>query len=152
LDEENLNIIRTQLKKNPDVQIVIGEGQSSPAIETGLKELLPALIQGLEVNRINYGTPVYVENTRVAIGDLIAEETGAKMVCVILGERPGLLCWTGLACYLTYAPEVGMTDESRNAITMIQESGIPPAEAGAYIADVIKRILQEKKSGTELVL
>lgn len=57
LDQESLKVVRTKLKKSPDVQIVIGEGQSNSALERSMPELLPALLQGLEVNHINYGTP-----------------------------------------------------------------------------------------------
>ena len=46
LDEESLRIVRAELKKSPDVQIVIGEGQSNYAMECGMPELLPALLQG----------------------------------------------------------------------------------------------------------
>lgn len=87
LDNENMNLVRTQLQKNPDVQLIIGEGQSNQGLEKSMPELLPALLQGLQSNKINYGTPCFVEYTRVGIGDLIGQEVGAKVVCVILGER-----------------------------------------------------------------
>ena len=153
LDQESLKVVRTKLKKSPDVQIVIGEGQSNSALERSRPELLPALLQGLEVNHINYGTPVFVEYTRVGIGDQIAKEVGAKAVCVVLGERPGLLTWRSLGCYITYQPEIDIQENKRTVVSNIQDDGgTPPAEAGAYIADLIQRILQEKKSGVELIL
>ena len=153
LDQESLKVVRTKLKKSPDVQIVIGEGQSNSALERSMPELLPALLQGLEVNHINYGTPVFVEYTRVGIGDQIAKEVGAKAVCVVLGERPGLLTWRSLGCYITYQPEIDIQENKRTVVSNIQDDGgTPPAEAGAYIADLIQRILQEKKSGVELIL
>lgn len=153
LDQESLEVVRTKLKKSPDVQIVIGEGQSNYALERSMPELLPALLQGLEANYIDYGTPVFVEYTRVGIGDQIAKEVGAKVVCVVLGERPGLLTWRSLGCYITYQPEIGIQENKRTVVSNIQDDGgTPPAEAGAYIADLIQRILQEKKSGVELIL
>ena len=153
LDQESLKVVRTKLKKSPDVQIVIGEGQSNSALERSMPVLLPALLQGLEVNHINYGTPVFVEYTRVGIGDQIAKEVGAKAVCVVLGERPGLLTWRSLGCYITYQPEIDIQENKRTVVSNIQDDGgTPPAEAGAYIADLIQRILQEKKSGVELIL
>lgn len=153
LDQESLEVVRTKLKKSPDVQIVIGEGQSNSALERSMPELLPALLQGLEANHIDYGTPVFVEYTRVGIGDQIAKEVGAKSVCVVLGERPGLLTWRSLGCYITYQPEIDIQENKRTVVSNIQDDGgTPPAEAGAYIADLIQRILQEKKSGVELIL
>lgn len=153
LDEENLNTVRTVLKKNPDVQLVIGEGQSNQGLETSMPELLPALLQGLEINGIDYGTPCFVEYTRVGIGDLIGQEVGAKAVCVVLGERPGLLSWDGLGCYVTYGPKVGVLESKRTCVSNIQDNGgTPPAEAGAYIADLIAKILREEKSGVDLII
>lgn len=153
LEDESLDYVRTKLKKNPQVQIVLGEGQSNDALEQGMGELLPALIQGLDANNIDYGTPVFVEYTRIGIGDLIAQEVGAKMACVILGERPGLLTWRSLGCYMTYNPKVDVLESKRTCVSNIQDDGgTPPAEAGAYIADLIKRILQEEKSGDDLIL
>lgn len=153
LDDENRNVVRTQLKQKPDVQIVIGEGQSYQGLEKSMPELLPALLQGLEVNHIDYGTPCFVEYTRVGIGDLIGQEVGAKVVCVVLGERPGLLSWDGLGCYITYGPKVGILESKRTCVSNIQDNGgTPPAEAGAYIADLIARILKEQKSGVDLII
>lgn len=153
LDDENMNLVRTQLQKNPDVQLIIGEGQSNQGLEKSMPELLPALLQGLQSNKINYGTPCFVEYTRVGIGDLIGQEVGAKVVCVILGERPGLLSWDGLGCYITYAPKVGILESKRTCVSNIQDNGgTPPAEAGAYIADLIARILKEGKSGVDLII
>lgn len=153
LDNENMNLVRTQLQKNPDVQLIIGEGQSNQGLEKSMPELLPALLQGLQSNKINYGTPCFLECTRVGIGDLIGQEVGAKVVCVILGERPGLLSWDGLGCYITYAPKVGILESKRTCVSNIQDNGgTPPAEAGAYIADLIARILKEGKSGVDLII
>ena len=153
LDNENMNLVRTQLQKNPDVQLIIGEGQSNQGLEKSMPELLPALLLGLQSNKINYGTPCFVEYTRVGSGDLIGQEVGAKVVCVILGERPGLLSWDGLGCYITYAPKVGILESKRTCVSNIQDNGgTPPAEAGAYIADLIARILKEGKSGVDLII
>ncbi len=150
--KEDIEVVKSKLKKNPDVQIVIGEGQSNLAIQKGLPELYPALIQGLEANGINYGTPVFVKYTRVGVGDYICNEVGAKMACVILGERPGLLSWNSLSVYMTYGAKPGILENSRTVISNINDDGVPYSEAGAYAADLIKRILAEKKSGSELVV
>lgn len=153
LDDENMNIVKSQLKRNPDVQIVIGEGQSNQGLEKSMPELLPALLQGLQANKVDYGTPCFVEYTRVGIGDLIGQEVGAKVVCVVLGERPGLLSWDGLGCYITYGPKPGVLESKRTCVSNIQDNGgTPPAEAGAYIADLISRILKEGKSGVDLII
>ena len=152
LDEEALQVVRSQLKKNPDIQIVIGEGQSNEAIKNGLHELFPPLLQGLKANGIDYGTPVFVKYTRVGVGDLICKEVGAKAVCVILGERPGMITWDCISVYMTYGAEPGISENSRTVISNINNDGVPYSEAGAYAAELIKKILEEKKSGSNLVI
>ena len=55
-------------------------------------------------------------------------------------------------CGADYA-EIDIQENKRTVVSNIQDDGgTPPAEAGAYIADLIQRILQEKKSGVELIL
>lgn len=147
LDEENLEIVRTKLKQNPDIQIVIGEAFSSAAIENGLMDFWPALEQGLKAYGIDYGTPIYLRHPRLGSGDLIAETVGAKAVAVIIGERTNMITLDSLGIYITYGAKVGVLENTRTAISGIYESGTPYAEAGAHAADLIKRILTEKKSG-----
>jgi ethanolamine ammonia-lyase small subunit len=40
----------------------------------------------------------------------------------------------------------------RTLVSNIHRNGTPAVEAGAYIADIIKRILKEQKSGVDLKL
>ena len=46
--DESKDIMRKSLNKNSKVQIVIGDGLSSAAIEANVKDILPAIIQGLK--------------------------------------------------------------------------------------------------------
>jgi ethanolamine ammonia-lyase small subunit len=151
-NEENTQIIRSRLNKNPDVQIVIGDGLSSSAVEANIDDILPALEQGLKSNGIDPGTPVFVEFARVASGDFIAQEVGAKLVLVLIGERPGVASPTSLSCYMTYNPHVGVIESCRTVISNIHKNGTPPSEAGAHIAELVKLMLTKKKSGVELEL
>ncbi|MEA4954715.1 MAG: ethanolamine ammonia-lyase light chain EutC [Pseudoflavonifractor sp.] len=150
LDDENLEIVRTKLKKNPDVQILIGEGNSSIALEVGLMDFWPALKQGLESHGIDYGTPAFLRYPRLGSGDLIASEVGAKAVCMILGERTCMATCESMGVYITYNPRVGILENTRTVISGIYKDGTPYAEAGAYAADLIHKVLTEKKSGVEL--
>jgi len=149
-DEANTEIIMKELKKNVDVQIVVGDGLSSTAIEANIDEILPAIKQGLEAYGIDAGTPVFVEYSRVGAGDYIAEKVGAKMVLILIGERPGVASSESMSCYLTYAPKVGIMESCRTVISNIHRHGTPAAEAGAHIAELVKIILEKKMSGVEL--
>jgi ethanolamine ammonia-lyase small subunit len=151
-DEENTAKIRSRLKKNPDIQIVIGDGLSSTAIKANIADILPALEQGLRSYGLDPGAPVFVEFARVASGDYIAQEIGAKLVIVLIGERPGVASASSMSCYMTYGAKVGIVESCRTVISNIHKDGTPPAEAGAHIAELAQLMLKEKKSGLELGL
>jgi ethanolamine ammonia-lyase small subunit len=50
--------------------------------------------------------PVIVQQGRVAIGDEVGELLGAKIVVVLIGERPGLSSPDSMGLYITWAPRV----------------------------------------------
>jgi len=98
------------------------------------------------------GTPVAVRNGRVAVADAIGAALGAAVVVHVIGERPGLGAADSLGCYLTWRPGPGTTDADRKCISNVRPAGLDPAEAGATIAGVCRRILDAGSSGTGLVL
>lgn len=151
-DNEQRNIIDSKCKKNPTVQIYISDGLSSTAIEANVKDTLPALLQGLDAYKIDYGTPFFVKFGRVAAMDQISEITGAEVTCVLIGERPGLVTAESMSAYITYKGTVGMPESRRTVVSNIHKGGTPPVEAGAHIAEIIKRMLGAKASGVDLKL
>lgn len=151
-DNEQRNIIDSKCKKNPTVQIYISDGLSSTAIEANVKDTLPALMQGLDAYKIDYGTPFFVKFGRVAAMDQISEITGAEVTCVLIGERPGLVTAESMSAYITYKGTVGMPESRRTVVSNIHKGGTPPVEAGAHIAEIIKKMLQAKASGVDLKL
>jgi ethanolamine ammonia-lyase small subunit len=64
------------------------------------------------------------EQARVALGDEIGARTGAAMVVVLIGERPGLTVPNSLGIYLTYEPRIGRRDSERNCISNIHTDGL----------------------------
>ncbi|MCO6418681.1 ethanolamine ammonia-lyase subunit EutC [Siccirubricoccus sp. KC 17139] len=61
---------------------------------------------------------------RVALGDEIGGLTGAAMVAMLIGERPGLTATESMGLYLTFAPRPGRTDAERNCISNIRDGGM----------------------------
>lgn len=151
-DEENLRIIKEKCKKNPKVQVYISDGLSSTAIEANVKNTLPAIMAGLKDHGIDAGTPFFVKYGRVGAMDAVAEAVGAELTCVLIGERPGLATGESMSCYMTYKGYPGIPEAKRTVVSNIHKNGTPSAEAGAHIAEILKKILENKASGVDLKL
>ncbi|MBU5591908.1 ethanolamine ammonia-lyase subunit EutC [Clostridium sp. MSJ-4] len=151
LSREELDKLKSY-KRNPQVQIYVSDGLSSKAIEANVKSILPALIQGLEGYGISVGKPFFVKLGRVGVMDVISEEFGADVTCVLIGERPGLVTAESMSAYIAYKGTVGMEESRRTVVSNIHSGGTPAVEAGAYIADIIKLMLEKKASGLDLKL
>lgn len=152
LSDEAVATIKEKCEKNPTVQIYVSDGLSSASIAANVKDVLPAIMQGLKSYGIKAGTPFFLKYGRVGAMDQISEITGADVTCVLIGERPGLITAESMSAYLAYKATVGMPEARRTVVSNIHKDGTIPAEAGAHIADVIKKILDAKASGTDLKL
>ena len=89
---------------------------------------------------------------RVGAGDAVGDITGCELVCVLVGERPGLVTDKSMSAYITYKPHTGVSESSRTVVSNIHAQGTPAVEAGAYIAELIDTILKKKVSGVGLHL
>ncbi|HEL1612487.1 ethanolamine ammonia-lyase subunit EutC [Streptococcus suis] len=148
--EDQQEIIKNSCKKNAKVQIVVGDGLSSSAIEANIRDFLPALKQGLKMFGLEFDEVLFIKHSRVGAMDHIAELTGAEVVCILIGERPGLVTAESMSAYLAYRPTMGMPESRRTVVSNIHKGGTPAVEAGAYVAEIIKKILDNKKSGVDL--
>ncbi|MGC4385087.1 ethanolamine ammonia-lyase subunit EutC [Streptococcus suis] len=148
--EDQQEIIKRSCKKNAKVQIVVGDGLSSSAIEANVRDFLPALKQGLKMFGLEFDEVLFIKHSRVGAMDHIAELTGAEVVCILIGERPGLVTAESMSAYLAYKPTMGMPESRRTVVSNIHKGGTPAVEAGAYVAEIIKKILDNKKSGVDL--
>lgn len=151
-DEENQRKIRAAISGTPRVQIVVGDGLSSAAIEANAMDCLQALREGLKLKGIDPGTPIFVRYCRVGAGDAIGDVTGCELVCMLVGERPGLVTDKSMSAYITYQPRTGVSESARTVVSNIHAQGTPAVEAGAHIADLIDTILKRKVSGVGLHL
>lgn len=149
-DEDNRAKIRAAIPGTPRVQIVIGDGLSSAAIVANAMDCMAAIQDGLKLRGIDSGTPIFVRYCRVGAGDAIGDVTGCELVCMLVGERPGLVTDKSMSAYLTYQPRTGVLESSRTVVSNIHAQGTPAVEAGAHIAGLIETILQRKVSGVAL--
>lgn len=150
-DEENQAILKQALGEKPKVVLAVGDGLSSAAIEANAATCAEAIAEGLKSYGISVGKVPFVKFCRVGAGDHIGEITGAELVCMLVGERPGLVTAESMSAYITYRPRLGVAESKRTVVSNIHKGGTPAVEAGAHIAELIRTILEEKVSGVELV-
>ena len=151
-DEETGKKIREQIPKAPVVQIVVGDGLSSAAILANGADCMAAIRDGLESRGIPLGKGIFVRYCRVGAGDAVGDLTGCELVCVLVGERPGLVTDQSMSAYITYRPHTGVLESARTVVSNIHRQGTPAVEAGADIAELIEKILEKKVSGVALHL
>ncbi len=151
-DEENAAKLRSAIPSKPKVQLVIGDGLSSAAIAANAMDCAAAIRDGLKVRGIELGQGIYVKFCRVGAGDAVGDITGCELVCVLVGERPGLVTDKSMSAYITYKPHTGVSESARTVVSNIHAQGTPAVEAGAYIAEMIDTILKKKVSGVGLNL
>ena len=146
-DEAQQKVIRSVLGEKPRVVLAIGDGLSSAAIEANAIDCAAAIRQGLKSAGIEVGRGLFIRYCRVGASDHIGELTGAELVCLLVGERPGLVTAQSMSCYLTYAPRLGVPESQRTVVSNIHRQGTPAVEAGAHIAELISQMLQLRCSG-----
>lgn len=151
-DAENQQKIRAAVSGKPRVQIVVGDGLSSAAIMSNALDCMAAIRDGLKARGIDTGKAIFVRYCRVGAGDAIGDVTGCDVVCVLVGERPGLVTDKSMSAYITYQPRKGVSESSRTVVSNIHAQGTPAVEAGAHIAGLIETILNKKVSGVGLHL
>ena len=152
ISQEGIKIIEEKCKKNPTVQIVVSDGLSSTAIEANAKNIIPAMLNGLKGYGIDTGTPFFIKYGRVGAGDHVGEILNADVVCILIGERPGLTTAESMSAYITYKARPGISEAKRTVVSNIHKDGTPSSEAGAHVATLFKKIIDAKASGQDLKL
>jgi ethanolamine ammonia-lyase small subunit len=148
LDAESALTLAEKRGEPVDVVFVVADGLSALAVERHALPLLDALIPGLVGRSI--GPVCVVTQGRVAIGDEIGELLGAKLVVMLIGERPGLSSPDSLGAYVTWQPRVGRTYAERNCISNIRAEGLSYADAAARIAYYVREAFRVEATGIAL--
>lgn len=134
----------------PDVLLVLGDGLSAAAAERHALPLLREWRPLAEQAGWRWGPVVLARQCRVALGDEIGQALGARLVAVLLGERPGLSSPDSLGVYLTFAPQPGRRDAERNCISNIRPEGLAPGEAAHRLAWLAGAALRRGATGITL--
>jgi ethanolamine ammonia-lyase small subunit len=130
--------------------IVVGDGLSPAAVNAHAVALIGSLMPRLAAERIDIGCTVVASGARVALGDEIGTLLGARMVVVLIGERPGLSAPDSLGAYLTFAPRPDVTDAERNCVSNIHGAGLGYDEAAFRVAWLIREGLAREITGVAL--
>ncbi len=131
LDEASAAALAQQAR-GCDLAFVIADGLSARAAATHAPALLEETLPALRDWRI---APIVIaRQARVALGDEIGALLRARLVVMLIGERPGLTAPDSLGAYLTFAPRIGRTDAERNCLSNIRPEGMSYAEAARRLA------------------
>ena len=132
-----------------DLCFVVGDGLSALAVERHAAPLLKALRPLLEP-ALSLSPVVVATQARVALGDEIGELFGARLVVVLIGERPGLSSPDSLGVYLTHTPRRGRRDAERNCLSNVRPEGLGMGEAAQRLAWLLREALRRGLTGIGL--
>lgn len=150
LSDEARDAVRTASSprlRSPSVQLVIGDGLSAAAVHAQVPALLPLLIAGADERGWQLGRPFAVRFCRVGVLGDIGALTGADVVLLLIGERPGLGTSESLSAYCEWQPDPAHTDADRNVISNIHARGLQPDQAAARILALVEAIFAARASG-----
>ena len=133
-----------------DVAVVLADGLSATAANMHGLPLLRLLLPRLQAMGLRLGPLVLAEQARVALADEVGQLLGARLVLMLLGERPGLSAPDSLGAYFTLGPRPGLTDEARNCVSNIRPAGLPYAAAADKLAWLLGESLRRGISGVAL--
>jgi ethanolamine ammonia-lyase small subunit len=135
-----------------DLAFAIVDGLSSRAIHRHATVLLRGVLAGLDAGALPWTVaPVaVVEQGRVAVGDAIGEALRARLMVVLIGERPGLSAPDSLGAYVTWEPRQGRTDAERNCLSNIRPEGLTYPEATARLLALLGEARRREVSGVTL--
>lgn len=133
-----------------DIAMIVADGLSSTAIAANALAFITELLPMFAKEGLHIGPIAVVENGRVAIGDEIGVALKARLVLMLIGERPGLSSVDSLGAYLTYGPKPGLSDADRNCISNIRDAGLKLPLAAAKAFWLIREALKRQLTGVNL--
>jgi ethanolamine ammonia-lyase small subunit len=150
LNDDARSIIQERCLKSPNIQICVGDGLSSFAIDTNLPKILPVLEAGCKTAGLTLGTPFFIQYCRVGVMNDIGDLIKPDVLILLIGERPGLGRAESMSAYMAYRPTSGHTDADREVICNIfDDGGTNPLEAGAYAVQMAQKMIKIQASGVK---
>jgi ethanolamine ammonia-lyase small subunit len=138
-----------------DLAFVVADGLSALAVGTHAVPVVQAAMALLSTNEHGHlpwsmAPLTIVEQGRVAVADEIGELLNARLVVILIGERPGLSSPDSLGLYLTWMPRVGRTDAERNCISNVRPAGLGYEQAARKLVQLLIEARRRSVSGVAL--
>jgi ethanolamine ammonia-lyase small subunit len=150
LDENGRDLLAAHCALNADLQIVIGDGLSVTAVSSQVPALLPLLADEARLRGWTLGQPFAVQYCRVGVMNDVGGLLQAKVVVLLIGERPGLATAESLSAYMSYQPRAGHNDSNRSLISNIHSRGVNTEAAASRIINLADQMMRRQTSGVEI--
>ena len=153
LSDESAQTLRDYAQANPggvDLAVVVADGLSALAVHKHTVPFLTRMEEQTHAEGWSLSPVILVEQGRVAVADEIGQLLGAKMIVILIGERPGLSSPDSLGLYFTYNPKVGLTDAYRNCISNVRLEGLSYGMAAHRLLYLMREACRRQLSGVNL--
>ncbi|NVZ71391.1 ethanolamine ammonia-lyase subunit EutC [Pseudomonas costantinii] len=153
LSDESAQSLRDYAAANPggvDLAVVVADGLSALAVHKHTLPFLTRMEEQTHAEGWSLSPVILVEQGRVAVADEVGQLLGAKMVVILIGERPGLSSPDSLGLYFTYNPKVGLTDAYRNCISNVRLEGLSYGMAAHRLLYLMREACRRQLSGVNL--
>jgi ethanolamine ammonia-lyase small subunit len=150
LDEMSRALLAARPPEPIDIAFIVADGLSANAVHAHAAALVGAISARLMGTGLSLGPVAIVEGGRVAIGDEIGGLLGADLICVLIGERPGLSAADSLGAYITWQPAPGTVDAARSCVSNIRPAGLPIASAAERLIEIFAAARHHRMTGIAL--
>ncbi len=150
LDAASATALDARAGEGCDLALVIADGLSALAVQRHALPMALKIAEHCRAEGWSLGPIALVEQGRVAVADEIGQRLRARMVVILLGERPGLSSPDSLGLYFTWAPRVGRHDAQRNCISNIRPEGLSYNLAAHRLFYLMREACRRQLSGVQL--
>ncbi len=150
LSQDSREFLQSLPIEAADLVLVVADGLSSKAVHRQAVPLIKALLPYLGQLDLKLGPVILAHQSRVALGDDIAEIMKAKAVAILIGERPGLSSPDSLGIYMTWGPHTRRMESERNCISNVRPEGLDYPQAAFKLAWLLEQAFHRQLSGVNL--
>lgn len=137
-------------QRTHDVAFVVADGLSALAIGQHALPFLSQVCPALSQEGWTIAPLTVLSQGRVAVADEVGQLLRARLVVILIGERPGLSSPDSMGLYLTWMPRVGLTDAGRNCISNVRPAGLSLNDAAARLRYLMHEARTRQVSGVAL--